>query len=83
MHPALLMRLASWGGGRIVDLYVYMPEARVFFGNPDVGYDRVLRRCANDTKCASGGLLADALFKFGNHMCDPENAVGDAYRVAL
>ena len=27
-------------------------EKRVFFDNPDMGYDRVLRRCANDAKFA-------------------------------
>ena len=53
-------------------------EKRVFFDNPDMGYDRVLRRCANDAKFASGGLLVDALFRFGLHMCDPENVVRDA-----
>jgi len=58
-------------------------EKRVFFDNPDMGYDRVLRRCANDAKFASGGLLVDALFRFGLHMCDPENVVRDAYLEAL
>ena len=60
---------------RIVNLYVYMLETRGFFDNPDMGYDRVLRRCASDAKFASGGLLVDALFRFGLHMCDPENVV--------
>ena len=54
-------------------------EKRVFFDNPDMGYDGVLRRCANDAKFASGGLLVDALFRFGLHMRDPENVVRDAY----
>ena len=54
-------------------------EKRVFFDNPDMGYDGVVRRCANDAKFASGGLLVDALFRFGLHMCDPENVVRDAY----
>ena len=58
-------------------------EKRVFFDNPDMGYDGVLRRCANDAKFASGGLLVDALFRFGLHMCDPENVVRDAYLEAL
>ena len=66
-----------------MDLYVYMLEKRVFFDNPDMGYDRVLRRCANDAKFASGGLLVDALFRFGLHMRDPENVVRDAYLEAL
>ena len=69
--------------GRIVDLYVYMIETRVFFDNPYMGYDRVSRRCANDAKFASGGLLVDALFRFGLHMCDPENVAMDAYLEAL
>ena len=68
---------------RIVDLYVYMLEKRVFFDNPDMGYDGVLRRCANDAKFASGGLLVDALFRFGLHMRDPENVVRDAYLEAM
>ena len=58
-------------------------EKRVFFDNPDMGYDRVLRRCANDAKFASGGLLVDALFRFGLHMRDPENVVRDAYLEAM
>ena len=69
--------------GRIADLYAYMLEKRVFFDNPDMGYDGVLRRCANDAKFASGGLLVDALFRFGLHMCDPENVVRDAYLEAM
>ena len=58
-------------------------EKRVFFDNPDMGYDGVLRRCADDAKFASGGLLVDALFKFGLHMCGPENVVRDAYLEAM
>ena len=58
-------------------------EKRVFFDNPDMGYDRVLRRCANDAKFASGGLLVDALFKFRLHMRDPEKVVRDAYLEAM
>jgi hypothetical protein len=69
--------------GRIVELYVLMLEKRVFFNNPDLGYDNVLRRCANDAKLASGEILVDALFRFGLHMGDPENVVRDAYLEAL
>ena len=58
-------------------------EKRVFFDNADIGYDGVLRRCANDAKFASGGLLVDALFRFGLHMRDPENVVRDAYLEAM
>ena len=58
-------------------------EKRVFFDNPEMGYDGVLRRCANDAKFASGGLLVDALFRFGLHMRDPENVVRDAYLEAM
>ena len=58
-------------------------EKRVFFDNPDMGYDRVLRRCANDAKFASGGFLVDALFRFGLHMRDPEKVVRDAYLEAM
>ena len=42
-----------------------------------------MRRCANDAKFASGGLLVDALFRFGLHMRDPENVVRDAYLEAM
>ena len=56
-------------------------EKRVFFDNPDMGYDRVLRRCANDAKFASGGLLVDALFGFGLYM--GQDDIRAAYPKAL
>ena len=34
-------------------------------------------------KFASGGLLVDALFRFGLHMREPENVVRDAYLEAM
>ena len=77
--------LLSWHSARphAWACIVGLLEKRVFFDNPDMGYDGVLRRCANDAKFASGGLLVDALFRFGLHMCDLENVVRDAYLEAL
>ena len=65
MHPAL----------------VYMIEKRVFFDNPDMGYDHVLRSCASDAKFASGEILVDALFRFGLHM--GQDDIRAAYLEAL
>ena len=63
----------------IVESYALLLEKRAFFDNPGGEKASVLRRCASDTRFASGDILVDALLKFGLRMGDPENAVREAY----
>ena len=62
----------------IVESYALLLEKRAFFDNPGGEEASVLRRCACDTRFASGDILVDALLKFGFRMGDPENAVREA-----
>ena len=62
-----------------VGLYALLLEKRACFDNPGGEKASVLRRCASDTRFASGDILVDALLKFGLRKGDPENAVREAY----
>ena len=63
----------------IVESYALLLEKRAFFDNFGGEKASVLRRCASDTRFASGDILVDALLKFGVRMGDPENALREAY----